>query len=113
MQTIERVALEVRESIGLFGPLEAKTLAVWMELDLEPVAYPCDGWLSGRCDNGRPRAVSYYAMAGEVEAQQQIARAVCTLLLCDAGVACPRAAQVGHLATLLCGAALAPLTDAA
>ena len=103
---LEQVAAEVRESIGLYGPIEAKVLAVWLGLDLVPMPYPCEGLCEGPCEYGKPRMAAYYGMAGELESQAQIARCASAALLIERGVEFPRMCQVERLAALLCGPAL-------
>jgi hypothetical protein len=104
--SLEQFATEVREEIGLFGPIEAKVLAVWLGLELVAMPYPCEGLCEGPCEYGRPRTAAYYGMAGELECQLQIARIACASLLMDVGVEFPRMGQVDQLAALLCGPAL-------
>lgn len=99
MQTIERLAAEVRADIGLIGPIEAKVLAVWLDLELVAMPYPCDGLVDGY----RVPAVTYYGMAGESCANAQIARGACVYLLIGAGYEYPTQAQTDALSALLCG----------
>jgi hypothetical protein len=99
MRTIERLAAEVREDIGLFGPIDAKVLAAWLGLELVAMPYPCDGLVQGHWVS----AAMYYAMAGECCASQQIAHAACTYLLMRAGIEFPAHGQTELLAALLCG----------
>jgi len=105
MRTIEQLATEVRDEIGLFGPIEAKVLAVWLGLELLPMPYPCEGLIQ----NCRRSAAAYYAQAGETSVQQQIARAACMHMLIGAGIEFPVARQAELLAALLCGPELVPV----
>lgn len=112
MQILDQLATEVRECIGLNGPIEAKVLAAWLGLELVPMPYPCEGMLQCRSEDGRVQ-VAYYGAAGDLEAQRQIARGACAYLLADLGMECPRGCQVERLAALLCGPALCPAPVAA
>jgi hypothetical protein len=99
MRNIQRLAAEVREEIGLIGPVDAKVLARCLGICLLPMPYPCEGLLE---DEGSAFA-AYHALGGETAAQAQIARAVCAYLLTAAGIDWPREADVQCLAALLCG----------
>lgn len=99
MRNIERLAAEVRDDIGLFGPIDAKQLARWLGIRLCPCPYPCEGLVGDR----QSAIAVYYGMAGEACIQLQVARAACTYVLIWAGVELPADWQVEALAALLCG----------
>lgn len=99
---IERLAAEVREEIGLIGPIDPKVLAVWLGLELRPVPYPTGTGLVG--DPGRPGflALEYSWNQLEHRVAEDIAVACAEYVFFTEDVLSPSREQARFLAALLC-----------